>query len=377
MPLSVADDEDDDTLWDLDPHTAAKHRLLRAYVDAWFPIMAYQTLKVRAGDDPRLLIVDGFAGPGRYKTGEDGSPLILLKALLDHASFGDWDDMKFIFLFIEHDQERVDHLEGEVENLDLPDNVFVEIQQGEFRDRFGELVEQTHETNMHLVPTFAFIDPFGYTQAPVSFVGRFFEFPRCEALIFLPLDAINRFLGWDKMKPTLNELFGDDRWKEALEFEGIERREKLLSLFEESIEEQGEIEFVRSFAVKTLEGRDYRLVFATGSKVGLSRFKDAMWSVDPVAGTRFVATTKDGQELLFGASAELDTKPLLDQLRTRFGTDWFTVEDAEDCCLLDTPYKKGHLRQKTLAPARKRGELEVHPDSAKGFNTVDRMRFTS
>ncbi len=74
-------------LWNLDDHTRAKHRVLRAYLDAWIPIMAQQALKVRAQTlgAPRLLLVDGFAGPGRYATGEPGSPLIMLNALRDHA----------------------------------------------------------------------------------------------------------------------------------------------------------------------------------------------------------------------------------------------------------------------------------------------------
>ena len=38
----------DPGLWDLDDHTRAKHRVLRAYLDAWIPVMAHQALKVRA-----------------------------------------------------------------------------------------------------------------------------------------------------------------------------------------------------------------------------------------------------------------------------------------------------------------------------------------
>jgi hypothetical protein len=51
--------------------------------------MGHQTQRVRSfgDDDPRLLLVDGFAGPGRYATGEPGSPLIMLDALLSHQSF--------------------------------------------------------------------------------------------------------------------------------------------------------------------------------------------------------------------------------------------------------------------------------------------------
>jgi hypothetical protein len=35
----------------------------------------------------RNIYIDGFAGPGRYKGGEDGSPIIALKALLEHPHF--------------------------------------------------------------------------------------------------------------------------------------------------------------------------------------------------------------------------------------------------------------------------------------------------
>src|ERR1039458_2529045 len=102
-------------LWDLEPHTAAKHRVLRAYLDAWIPVMAQQALRVHrlSTEPPRLLLVDGFAGPGRYATGEPGSPLIMLEALLSHAAFERLGGVSFVFLFIEHDERRVDRLRSE------------------------------------------------------------------------------------------------------------------------------------------------------------------------------------------------------------------------------------------------------------------------
>jgi hypothetical protein len=33
----------------------------------------------------RLVLVDGFAGPGVYEGGEPGSPILMLRAFLDHA----------------------------------------------------------------------------------------------------------------------------------------------------------------------------------------------------------------------------------------------------------------------------------------------------
>ncbi len=62
--------------WSIPPHTRAKHEILRYYLGAWFPILA--TIQ------HRLLYIDGFAGPGEYEGGEDGSPIIALKVAKDH-----------------------------------------------------------------------------------------------------------------------------------------------------------------------------------------------------------------------------------------------------------------------------------------------------
>lgn len=64
------------TTWDIEPHTEAKHEILRYYLGAWFPILGRR--------QHRLLYVDGFAGPGEYKGGKDGSPIIALKVVQDH-----------------------------------------------------------------------------------------------------------------------------------------------------------------------------------------------------------------------------------------------------------------------------------------------------
>ena len=106
--------------------------------------------------------------------------------------------------------------------------------------------------------------------------------------------------------------------------------------------------------------------------------KDAMWSVDPVEGRKYVGRTASGQEVLFEPDDALDTRPLLNQLRTEFGTAWFTIEEAEAVTLL-SPYKASHLKKRTLKWAEEQlGELEVSRSSGqrKGtFTPGTRMRF--
>ena len=54
------------TTWPLSPHTEGKHIVLRAYLDAWLPKLGRY--------NKRVAFIDGFAGPGEYSTGEEGSP---------------------------------------------------------------------------------------------------------------------------------------------------------------------------------------------------------------------------------------------------------------------------------------------------------------
>ncbi len=158
-------------LWPLDDHTRAKHGVLRSYLLAWLAVMGQQAQKIaRPGAEaPRLLVVDGFAGPGRYATGEEGSPLIMLKALLEHDAFERMGGVEFLYLFIEHDERRVVHLQEELDQIDLPSNVKVTLEHGEFEATFGEIVEDIHgREGRTLVPTFAFIDSFGYASTSVG-----------------------------------------------------------------------------------------------------------------------------------------------------------------------------------------------------------------
>lgn len=369
----------DPILWPLDDHTRAKHRVLRAYLDAWVPIMGQQALKVRRlGErDLRLLLVDGFAGPGRYEGGDPGSPLIMLDALTSHKALSTLGSVQFVYLFIEKDSRRAEHLQAEVERLALPDNVRVRIECGDFESTFCRILDEAPGVDYTLVPTFAFIDPFGYAQAPMSLAGRLLDFPRSEALFFLPLTHIARFVARQGQDEALTSLFDTEEWRAAIPLKGVERSAFLLSLFERQLMQQGQVELVRSFALRTRDGNDYRLVFATGHRRGLEVMKRAMWSVDPDAGTLYVARTDSGQEVLFQSA--VDTAPLLAELRSAFEDRWFSVAEAEDVTLFQTPFlHDSHLKKLTLRPAEKADELHVERPSGRRAGTFTddvRMRF--
>ena len=145
------------TLWKLEPHSRAKHAILARYLHTWTPILT-------RGGHKTIAYIDGFAGPGRYEGGEDGSPIIALKAALRHRAHITG---KVLFLFVEEQQDRADHLQRLVDVLPLPPNVAVKVEGGK---RFAPAFEDFRRTHLQnsgrLPPTFAFIDPFGWTRAP-------------------------------------------------------------------------------------------------------------------------------------------------------------------------------------------------------------------
>lgn len=61
-----------DTVWAMALHTAAKHKILKAYIGAWVSILGVHP------DCGRIIYVDGFSGPGAYENGEAGSPIVVL-----------------------------------------------------------------------------------------------------------------------------------------------------------------------------------------------------------------------------------------------------------------------------------------------------------
>jgi three-Cys-motif partner protein len=104
-----------DVLWPLEPATAAKHRLYKRYLDAWWPIML-QPSPYDGRLRPRVTYLDAFAGPGRYEGGEEGSPVFALGRLLDHDAV---ERMRLSrervrLLFMEKSRGRCQYLQAEL-----------------------------------------------------------------------------------------------------------------------------------------------------------------------------------------------------------------------------------------------------------------------
>lgn len=103
-------------IWQREAHTKAKHELLRAFFDKWVSVHSESFAK---RGDGVVRVYDGFAGPGIYAGGEQGSPLILLDSLLKNPRLQTrWGNVSYDFQFVEKHRGRATALEDQLSMLE-------------------------------------------------------------------------------------------------------------------------------------------------------------------------------------------------------------------------------------------------------------------
>ena len=354
MPVNEA-------VWTLEPHSKGKHDLLREYLPLWL-----QILGTWHGD---LVLYDGFAGPGEYADGEEGSPIIMLHAAKDYSSQHPKGRVRCVF--VDNERERVDHLKKLVDGETRPAGVDVSVLHGEFADEVTKTLRSIarHQNEGGSVPSFFMIDPFGIKGVPFSALSDLLSLDKSECLFTLMWDAILRFREHDNLEEYMLELFGDSDWRGR---SGDSLKEYVYSRFEQRLREAG-AEYVRIFHLWK-EGRHiYSLFFATKGLKGCDVMKQAIWKVDRTGSYTFRGA-KSGQSRLDMPFAH---SGLRDDLRAEFGSGWVSVEQAEEFVQGDrTMFHSGHLRKETLYPLEREGVIEVErPKGGKGFPTDKGIRF--
>ncbi len=257
-----------DTIWPIEPHTSAKHQILRKYLDAWLPILGTY--------NKRIVYIDGFSGPGQYAGGEPGSPIIALEAARTHrANLAG----ELVFLFVEERNDRVAHLNGLIAAIPLPGHFKVHVEEGTFAAHLTALLDALDQERGQIPPTFALIDPFGFAGIPYALIKRLLAKDKREVLITFMADSINRWLTHpdENIRAHITETFGTD---EAVQiaFGTGDRAEGLKNLYHRQL--QKVVRFVRYFEMRDRDHRVvYYLFFASNNALGHLKMKEAMWKV--------------------------------------------------------------------------------------------------
>lgn len=334
-------------------------------------------------DNTRLVFFDGFAGPGIYENGEIGSPVIAVKALVEHSRFPDFSrGREYVFLFCEADRARFTSLKSQLVAYEAtlpghtwPTGVSVHLANRPFDATAGELLDQLESKGSQLAPTFAFVDPFGVSGLPMSLLSRLVQSPKCELFVNMIINTAKRFATSGLIDGSLAELYGTDQFQAAAGLTGRDRVLFLHDLYADQLRDAARMNYVQSFEMVNSQGHtSYFLFYATRDITGLRAMKEAMWKADPGGGYRF-SDRLAGQDVLFSED-DLLVAPLRAALLQTFAGQEVEVTELERYVLTQTPYRETHLRRPVLWPWEKDGTITVSREPGRRqFPAGTRIRF--
>ncbi len=333
------------------PHTAAKHLLLKGYLDRWFPILGSSHKSIR--------YIDGFAGPGEYQTGEIGSPQIAIEAAKAHVEKGTLDpNVQIHFSFIEADLDSARNLEAKLSALTRPSSFKVEVIPGEFAKTVGTELDDLERAGETPAPIFAFVDPFGFSGIPLELMSRILHDPRCEVFVNVMVEFINRFLEHpnDQIVTHFPQTFGTDEVLEIPRRIG-DRQAAILTLYRKQLAKLAQ--YVGRFDMHgRRDQKTYSLFFASNHPRGFEKMKEAMWSVDKVEGARF-SDANPGESYAFEL---FSFWPLWDQLLEQFAGQRVLMEQVERFVIEYTDFLPKHARI-ILKECERKKEVIVETES--------------
>ena len=352
------------TIWPAKGHTLAKIAMLRAYLDAYFPILGTS----KFGRD--ILYVDGFAGPGEYTNAPDGSPVAAIRAATHarrtHA--GRWKANKFRCAFIEQKPRRAENLRKRLAREESDPRNEAIVLRADFADGIEQLRQAYPRHFERDDPLFVFIDPFGAKGVPFETVASILRSPCSEVLINLDADGISRIhqAGVNARRDELlDTVYGDRSWQEHLTAHDFGSLcEQALTLYMKKLRALPRVRYVYSFEVRgDDDSLNYHLVFASQAPLGLEKMKEAMKRMDQDGSYRFSGGAV-GQHALFRFDRPEDHAPILHE---KFLGRTVPYHNLRDYVLNETPFINPIAMLKVLDKERLIDVERVDP-TKRGFS---------
>ncbi len=322
----------------------AKHQLLNRYLSGWLPILGSW--------NGRVLYIDCHAGRGRHNTGDEGSPILALRLLLDHRLRRRiLADTEVHYFFFEIDEFNYQELLREIDTLgDLPDNVFIHPYQQDYEAQLRAAIHDLDARGREMAPSFAFIDPFGFSIS-MNFLDMFLRFQTSEILINFMFRYIDMAIHQNAQVANMDALFGCQDWRGLAEIEDPDRRSQAtIALFSHQLSAK----YVTHMnMIGENNALKYVLIHASNHARGRELMKDAMWSVVPDGSFR--AYERNSPEQLVLIEAEPDLRVFREDIVTTFQGSTAQMETLYEW-LLGQVYTRVHLHQ-ALRELRDSGKL--------------------
>lgn len=322
--------------------SAVKTKIVVDYFAAWSNIMRTKSRVEKIG------YLDFFSGPGTYEDGTESTPLQIARKVISDARLCKITMM----LFEDKDPEAAQSLSKALAQLEGIDklNFAPKISHGESARKQIEEYFQSRA----IVPTFMFLDPFGYAGLTRDLMQAILKDWGCDIAFYFNLNRINAAVRNSKVRSHMDDLFGNERvesTKRALAARPDEatRERILLDGMRDALYEIGAKHVLRYRFRRDTGGIDHHLVFATKN---LDPAQKIMKSI--MAGASTIRDSDGVASFEFDPSPPSATLPLADETPTQrlarellqaFRGKKLTVAEVYGAHNEGTPFTIGNYQQ--------------------------------
>lgn len=365
----------------LQDHSAAKIEVLNQYYIPWL-----RKINMGPFNMNRCLVIDGFAGPGIYEDGSQGSPIKLIEGAIDfcvQCEQNSWKSPSINIILIEGDKKNFDTLQKNIQNLYLTETdengvlilkdhptVRIIIYNDAFQNVFRTLLDDI-KIGQTLIPSFSFVDPFGFSHTPFELFEEYLKNEKSELLFNFMFEEINRFIMSDKhskLVETYQKLFGIDNIEELRteigSARGNERKQIVVDYYSRRLLTDTEAKHVLNFEFRKNGRAKMFLIYATKNIHGLALMKTVMWKIDDT-GTFLFDDRLQANQINFEFVAEMQKEEMQKDLSIIIHSNFkgqknVMLDTLERFVLTKTIYPLTNYFKPALKLLEKAGLITVH-----------------
>ena len=247
-----------------------KARIVTKYFFAWARVI----MPTAAKHGGKIAYIDLYAGPGRYRDGAASTPLLVLQTALDDVRMA----QMLVSYFNDARNENTATLQEEINKLPGIEKFTYKpiVTCGEVDDEAARYFNETK-----LIPSFSFIDPFGYKGLSLNIIKGVIKDWGCDCVFFFNYNRINAGIGNQFVAQHMDDLFGRER-AEALRksLPGLSSELREAAILEELANEIKRLggTYVLPFTFKNAAGTrtSHKLIFVSKHFRGYSIMKSIM-----------------------------------------------------------------------------------------------------
>lgn len=253
---------------EFDSGTLIKLDIFQRYLREWLPVFfagKYQS--------PRVNIFDYFAGPGSDPSGSPGSPLLAVQTALEYIEKLEASRTLVSFYFFDQSKKKIEALRNEIKKYEnVSTSLRIHIEHSPFEDALAKTREALR-SGSNLV----FIDQCGIKQVTAPVFQVLASSQKTDLLFFSASSFLKRFASTGEFARHHDVNLSDIR---AARYSDIHRlvAEHYKKMIPKPIRYH-----VAPFSIKK-DSNIYGLVFGSGHVLGLKKFLDVCWKIDPNCG---------------------------------------------------------------------------------------------